>query len=285
MDGLRRTLTDPPRQPERENAARTRSLSQNTSPAPWSNPFLKCDGLPSSNSFRLLKFVQEDVLGAATASPIMCEISIYDLQKPPAFTALSYTWGAPYREIDANSDDLSLPVFSAEIFCNGRPFSVTQNLFDALSILRVVCKTDFVWIDGICINQSDRSERAHQVSLMGEIYSIAQEVIAWLGPERVGLDDMIWATSTLQAALSKHHERFGPITYSVSNLINPALLQSLGVEDSPRRLMSLVAFYWTCRFFSRAWVVQEMVLARALRMFCGSKEISFSHLLELTYGG
>jgi hypothetical protein len=220
--------------------------------------------------------------GAAPTSPIMCEISIYDLQKPPAFTALSYTWGAPYREIDPNNDDLSLPVFSAEILCNGRPFSVTQNLFDALSILKVVCKTDFVWIDGICINQSNRSERAHQVALMGEIYSVAQEVIAWLGPERVGLDDIIWATSTLLTALSKHYERFGPIAHGVSNLVNPALLQDLGVEDSTRRLMGLVEFYWACRFFNRAWIVQEMVLARALRMFCGSKEISFSHLLELT---
>ena len=72
---------------------------------------------------------------------------------------------------------------------------------------------------------------------MGEIYSIAQEVIAWLGPERVGLDDMIWATGTLQTALSKHYERFGPIAYSVSNLVNPALQQGLGVEDSASRLM------------------------------------------------
>jgi hypothetical protein len=282
MDGLRRTPTDPPDQPKRKDMARARSLSQNTTPAHRSTPFLKYDGLPSSKSFRLLKFVLEGVLGTALTSPIMCEISTYDLQKPPAFTALSYTWGAPYREIDANSDDLSLPVFSAEILCNGRPFSVTQNLFDALSILRAVCKTDFVWIDGICINQSDRSERAHQVALMGEIYSIAQEVIAWLGPERVGLDDMIWATSTLQTALRKHNERFGPIAYNVSTLINPALQQELGVEDSTRRLMGLVEFYWACRFFNRAWIVQEMVLARALRMFCGSKEISFSHLLELT---
>src|SRR5271155_1489755 len=114
MGSLRRTPTDPPDQPKRENMARARSLSQHTNPAPWSTPFLKYDGLPSSKSFRLLKFVPEDVHGAVLTSPIVCEISIYDLQEPPAFTALSYTWGAPYREIDANSDDLSLPLFSAE---------------------------------------------------------------------------------------------------------------------------------------------------------------------------
>src|SRR5438270_6613716 len=105
MDSLRRTPTDPPGQPKSKDMPRARSLSQNTTPAHWSTPFLKYDGLPSPKSFRLLKFIPEGTLGAALTSLIKCEISIYDLQKPPAFTALSYTWGTPYREIDANSED------------------------------------------------------------------------------------------------------------------------------------------------------------------------------------
>ncbi|OAL47211.1 hypothetical protein IQ07DRAFT_634187 [Pyrenochaeta sp. DS3sAY3a] len=41
-----------------------------------------------------------------------------------------------------------------------------------------------VWIDQLCINQSDNDERSHQVSLMGSIYSAARQVIIWVS-ERV----------------------------------------------------------------------------------------------------
>jgi hypothetical protein len=36
--------------------------------------------------------------------------------------------------------------------------------------------------DAICINQNDFLERAVQVSLMDRIYSIAHQVVIWLGP-------------------------------------------------------------------------------------------------------
>lgn len=39
------------------------------------------------------------------------------------------------------------------------------------------------WIDQICINQGDSSEKNRQVPLMGEVYSKAGIVKAWLGEE------------------------------------------------------------------------------------------------------
>jgi hypothetical protein len=38
-----------------------------------------------------------------------------------------------------------------------------------------------LWIDGVCINQTDILERNRQVQLMGEIYSRASCVLIWLG--------------------------------------------------------------------------------------------------------
>jgi hypothetical protein len=41
-----------------------------------------------------------------------------------------------------------------------------------------------LWIDALCINQDDVNERTQQVRMMGDVYSSAEQVIIWLGPER-----------------------------------------------------------------------------------------------------
>ena len=55
-----------------------------------------------------------------------------------------------------------------------------RNLYDALWHIRLADHDRVMWIDAICINQSDVLERNHQVHPMGQIYSEAQHVIAWL---------------------------------------------------------------------------------------------------------
>jgi hypothetical protein len=39
-----------------------------------------------------------------------------------------------------------------------------------------------LWVDAICINQGDNTEKAGQIQYMAEIYSKASRVIVWLGP-------------------------------------------------------------------------------------------------------
>lgn len=39
-----------------------------------------------------------------------------------------------------------------------------------------------IWVDAICINQSDVKERNHQVHIMQRIYTNAASVVVWLGP-------------------------------------------------------------------------------------------------------
>jgi hypothetical protein len=40
----------------------------------------------------------------------------------------------------------------------------------------------WIWIDTICINQSDMVEKSSAVSHMKETYGNAQVVVCWLGP-------------------------------------------------------------------------------------------------------
>lgn len=85
----------------------------------------------------------------------------------PTWKALSYTWGSP-------SDKVLISV-------NDRPFEVTRNLFSALLRLRYVDRRRTLWIDAICIDQSNLGERSVQVQQMPLIYQSASGVLIWLG--------------------------------------------------------------------------------------------------------
>ncbi|KAF4493496.1 Heterokaryon incompatibility 6, OR allele, partial [Fusarium agapanthi] len=114
------------------------------------------------------------------------------------YTALSYVWG-----------DQKNP---HEIFIDGKPFHVGENLYTALlrlrqriSILRtgattpedfddetlnvikqhLLSESRFLWVDAICINQNDVAEREAQVKLMARIYQKADHVHGDLGRKEV----------------------------------------------------------------------------------------------------
>ena len=38
----------------------------------------------------------------------------------------------------------------------------------------------YIWVDALCINQKDTLEKNHQVAMMNDIYSGAQEVLMWI---------------------------------------------------------------------------------------------------------
>ncbi|KAF8864224.1 hypothetical protein BDZ45DRAFT_582496, partial [Acephala macrosclerotiorum] len=99
---------------------------------------------------------------------VTCRLHRYSMDRLPPYTALSYCWGDP-------KDTVTMIV-------NGKKFSATRNLEAAL---RQISRDGYstIWADAICINQDDNNERNHQTLYMREIYSAAECVIAWLGPE------------------------------------------------------------------------------------------------------
>lgn len=99
---------------------------------------------------------------------IVCTLDCFSTADFPEYTTLSYCWG--------NSDE------TESIVINDRVVNITKSLFEAMRELRRR-KFSSLWIDAICINQNDVTEKSHQVRRMGDIYRNATQTIAWLGRE------------------------------------------------------------------------------------------------------
>lgn len=98
--------------------------------------------------------------------PVLQRTADYD--KKPIYHALSYVWGGTTNK--------------ETIVCNGTPVEVTKNLHEALGQLCPQFPDRVLWVDSLCINQYDSTEKAGQVAMMGEVFAAACNVICWLGP-------------------------------------------------------------------------------------------------------
>lgn len=125
---------------------------------------------PSTEKIRLLTLQH----GTVDDQP-RCDIEVVSLKSDPKYTALSYVWG--------NENDRE------DILIQGSKFSVTANLALALRYLQCIDGLSKLWIDAICINQADASEKGQQVSIMADIYSKAHTTYIWLGGPRDHCDE------------------------------------------------------------------------------------------------
>jgi hypothetical protein len=83
------------------------------------------------------------------------------------YELLSYCWGDQKHQAIIFIDDCTL--------------SITADLNSALQRLRSKEGTRTLWVDAICINQADTSEKNAQVPLMNRIYRYGHRTLVWLG--------------------------------------------------------------------------------------------------------
>lgn len=89
------------------------------------------------------------------------------------FSALSYCWGAPLDTVEM--------MVSSDLEPEKRAFDINPTVDLALRRLRRSDQVLHIWIDSICINQENHEERSRQVGLMRDIFSRAEKVHIWLG--------------------------------------------------------------------------------------------------------
>ncbi|OTB15164.1 hypothetical protein K445DRAFT_36833, partial [Daldinia sp. EC12] len=192
-------------------------------------------------TIRLLQILPDRVNGLLT-----CRIRCVDLDtaSTPRYDALSYTWKQD-KDNGGNSNETN-----KDIVCNNARLSVEVNLFNCLKQLEKNGRhyDRDLWVDAICIDQGDEAERSQQVSIMADIYKLAECVIVWLGTAKeftpkalelieclsqLGRDDML--TINPQAFDDIHNKEL------------------LGGSNSPEHWGAL-AWLFGRRWFTRAWV-------------------------------
>ncbi|KAF5627507.1 heterokaryon incompatibility (het-6OR allele) [Fusarium sp. NRRL 52700] len=193
------------------------------------------------------------------------EVTTHSLDEAQAlgYHALSYTWGAPLEGLDKRADRNSC------ILVNDDRFYVQPNLFGALK--RFEEFDWYLWIDAICIDQTNQREREIQVGIMSEIYSMAAQVDIWLGDGGEQSAEAI----RLTRALSSLAEETGGSEVS----LNKNEIESSGLPPIPSKGWEPFVDLLDRNWFRRAWVIQETALARQSFVFLGNSEcISWEQL-------
>lgn len=187
--------------------------------------------LSTTTSKRLLKLEPNGAHG-----PI--QLTIWEVLETDAtpYRCLSYTWG-PIDE-------------GFTILINNKPMKIRESLHSFLTMAsqRLVTDPDWLgafWVDALCINQEDDEEKNIQVQRMRYVYQHASEVLIWLGTSEAILSLVEWAKKPR-----------GKRNYLPFNIIPKHLRHALlEFVDHP---------YWT-----RSWVIQEIILAQSLILLCG----------------
>lgn len=178
------------------------------------------------------------------SADIECDIIHTESKERPQYEALSYTWGNENQ--------------TKAIYIRNQVYHVTENLWMALRRLRQTYEARVLWIDAICINQNDKKERNHQVNQMSIIYGQAERVVVWLGVETT---DSRVAINFLYELDTIHIRRRRRQYYRRRVHAD----QWHALKDLCERE------YW-----SRLWIVQEVILASDLRVYCGVDEINWN---------
>lgn len=172
----------------------------------------------------------------------------------PPFDALSYVWGDQKRKTTITLD--------------AQPFEVTVNLHWALQRTRDPHQTRVIWADAICINQVDLQERSQQVAMMGSIFSNARQVLVCTGdpPSKGGDEDVSSLINGFTLLWGRH-----------PNI--PALRTDDPLRNDPR--WRSLATFMSLPWFRRAWVIQEVGLARDPRVLYGRCEFGYREMLKV----
>ncbi|KAG9503658.1 hypothetical protein J7337_003609 [Fusarium musae] len=178
------------------------------------------------------------------------------------YHALSYTWGAPEGEVKNKVSDSCILV-------NGHRFYVQPNLLGALK--RFEEFDWYLWIDAICIDQTNQREREIQVGIMSEIYGMAARVDIWLGDGGSEAAEAIRLTRTL-SSLAKE-------TRGSEVSLGKSEIESSSLPPIPSEAWKPFVGLLDRNWFRRAWVIQETVLARQAFVWLGNSEsISWEQL-------
>ena len=171
----------------------------------------------------------------------------------------------PYTSISHYWKHLKDDRPESEIIVNKKPFKVTKNVLQLLRKLRNPNGDVNLWIDVLCIKQSDRDEKSQQVGIMGEIYKKSEKGILWLGEAR---DDNEKKSAILATKFLEELAR-------QSTKLNEYFTEEgerADVKPEYKAKFDALARMLNLGWWRRIWVIQEMVLPPQVEFLYASSD-------------
>ncbi|KAI0418246.1 heterokaryon incompatibility protein-domain-containing protein [Xylaria grammica] len=192
----------------------------------------------------------------------------------PQFEALSYVWGSL-----EDAESLELRQDGSD---SGVSVSISRNLGVALRHLRNPSSPRVLWVDAVCIDQSNIPERNAQVPRMSVIYKLASRVILWVGPSADRSSLALARLEEIGKRVAKTKSGWwlpspGALDFDQDGWISwphyPKALELAWDDETLAAVDAVLKRPW----FSRLWVIQEALLSNRHSIFqCGHDEISWN---------
>jgi hypothetical protein len=190
------------------------------------------------------------------------------------FYALSHSWSGFKNDTSVQIGRNSYHVSSYLADCIERLRGLVGNITSLDPPPRLV------WIDSICINQEDITERSSQVRLMSQIYSCAVRTLIWLGPT---IDSCLLAwdliDSIYEVFRTQHPDLTDPERIPLRIYSDSSHLAS-GLPDWTAHDWQALFQLFQLQWFTRIWVVQETVLSQQDPIFIYGDKLYPWHRVE-----
>ncbi|RVX70024.1 hypothetical protein B0A52_06195 [Exophiala mesophila] len=183
------------------------------------------------------------------------------------YTIISYAWGPP--------ED---PHFPCDV--HGVTFRLRKNATQILKTLRSPDRPVRVWLDRLCINQTDKVEKSAQIRLMYRIYNLAETTVIWLGEADKstqlvanyarGLDiDSILAEYRASTRFNAGQKKF--------------ILDELAGHPDMVAIVNGIATLFEAVWFSRVWIRSEGSVSRHVYALRGAFRFTWDQLTAMAH--
>ncbi|KAF5499516.1 Heterokaryon incompatibility protein 6, OR allele [Colletotrichum fructicola] len=184
-------------------------------------------------------------------------LEVYDDLRYHEYETVSYTWGGENGDSRLNQPIYIGPYWDILL--------QTRNCWEMLRHMRPWKGVRTIWVDAICINQTDMQERQEQVAKMGRIYEKASRVVIYLGP------DLVPPTSTSSLYPRRHNLR------EFDTLPERPQLPSDYLIPSKQWKLSDV---FSREYFRRLWIIQELIMSSNITVRIGDTEFIVDHTVS-----
>jgi hypothetical protein len=196
---------------------------------------------------------------------LYCKIRTYPRTSPPPYEALSYIWGPQDYLYD--------------LYCGDRPLQVLKigrNLRDAFLRLRPNPNTTklprVLWVDKVCINQENITERSVHVRIMGSVFRESRKVWVWLGEEDKATQNAFRLAAYIYDKKISCEDGVSFDTWqALKTFSKDSAMSHSDIAKVVTDIHQLTDRPWFCR----AWVFQEIVLVAMADLVCGAHIMSF----------